>query len=180
MVRSTVTYASWTVVILLLCGCDSSKPAPSGGSTPSIPNGVFVDRVAEKSTDVADAKKSAKEGNEIVVHGRIGGSKSPFVAERAMFTLADLRLPPCNANPDDKCPDPWDYCCEPKDKLLANTMTAQLTDKDGKPLKLGLKGVQGLEPLSEVVLAGRVASKSDQSMVVTISRIEVRKAAASR
>lgn len=180
MVRSIVRNLSRTLFVFVLSGCDSSKPAPSGGPSPSVPDGVFVAKVAEKPIDVSDAKKASREGEEVVIHGRIGGSKSPFVAERAMFTLADMRMPPCNANPDDKCPDPWDYCCEPKDKLLANTLTAQLTGPDGKPLKLDLNGVKGLKPLAEVIVAGRVASKSEQSMVVNIARIEVKPAAAGR
>ncbi len=109
------------------------------------------------------------------MQGRIGGGVNPFVAERAVFTLADLSLPPCDANPDDKCPTPWDYCCEPQDKIVAASVSVQVADDAGKPLKLGLNGVNGLRPGGELIVKGRVASKDGNSLVVSATTIFVKK-----
>ena len=58
--------------------------------------------------------------------------------------------------------------------MLAHTVTVLVTDEAGKPIRAGLRGWQGLQPLSDVVVSGRVASKTkDGAMVIHARRIHV-------
>src|SRR5690348_5140480 len=57
--------------------------------------------------DVVAAKKSAKDGQPVVVRGRIGAQKEPLAAGRAIMTIADVSMPTCDKTPMDKCPTPW-------------------------------------------------------------------------
>jgi hypothetical protein len=116
--------------------------------------------------EVGAGKKDATKGAKVSLHGRIGGSKDPFVAGRAMFTLADVSLPPCSDNPEDGCETPWDYCCEPRDKITANTVTIRFLDSNGAILTGDLNGVHGLRPLADVTVQGQVSKESEGSNIV--------------
>lgn len=140
-----------------------------------LPNGFFVDKQPENAKDVSDVRKAGtlKVGDEVVLRGRIGGSKEPFVAGRAVFTLVGRGIKACNESPDDKCSTPWDYCCEPKDQILANSVTVQVTDAKGQILRTDMKGRQSLKELSDVVVSGKVASSDGKAIVITASAVAI-------
>lgn len=141
----------------------------------SPPSGFFVEKQPENVRDVSEARKSGtlKAGDKVVLRGRVGGSKEPFVAGRAMMTLVGRGLKACNENPDDKCTKPWDYCCEPKEDILANSVTVQVVDAKGQVLRTDMKGRRGLKELSEVVVVGKVASADGKAVVVNAESIHV-------
>mgnify|MGYP006138360095 CR=1 FL=1 len=60
-------------------------------------------------------------------------------------TLLDAAVTTCDKMPGDSCKTPWDACCEPRESLQANTATIQIVDASGKPLKTGLRGVNGID-----------------------------------
>lgn len=168
-------------------GCQRSTPpsgsgagdantavAPAaGGAETAVPASAFLEKSPDGAKSVEDVKKDAAAGQEVVVRGRIGGRVDPFVEGRAIFTLADESMKSCNELHADQCPTPWDYCCEPKDSLTAKTLTVQLVGSDGRPLKAGLKGQHGLNPLEHVVIAGRVASAAENAVVIDATGIYV-------
>lgn len=59
---------------------------------------------------VIDVRKLAKDGDEIAVIGRIGGSKEPFTKGRASFTIVDPSFVPCNEKGEDDSETPWEFC----------------------------------------------------------------------
>ncbi len=142
-----------------------------------LPVGFFKDTLPEDAKDVSQARKAAtlKVGDDVVLQGRIGGSKEPFVAGRAVFTLMGRGLKPCNENPDDRCSMPWDYCCESRDDIVANSVTVQVVDAKGRILRTDMKGRRALKELSEIVVTGKVASASAGVVIVNATSIhEVR------
>lgn len=179
--RRVGTHACIGVLCALIAGaCDrganeEAKPNASNGAADALPPGFFLNTAPAGAKSVLEVKRTAKIGDKIVVRGRIGGSKSPFVEGRAMFTLTDMSLPPCNANPEDKCPTPWDYCCEPADRIAAHSLTVQIIGPDGQTLKSGLRENSELTPLSELIMKARVArNDGDKSFVVTCTGLYVR------
>lgn len=82
---------------------------------------------------VADAVTQIFEaGNEptVVVEGRVQRYADGVFA----IHLADMALLYCGqTNTEDKCPEPWDYCCEDKAKIKAGTMYVEFVGADGKP-----------------------------------------------
>lgn len=168
-------------ILVLLAGCGDPpppEPADAGtGDATGLPDGLFLAAAPDGPVGVTDAKKSAQEGDEVVLRGRVAGTKHPFVDGRAALTLADMdAVTPCNVNPEDGCQTPWDACCDTPAELVAGTATIEVVGADGKPLAVGLKGAGGIEELSVLVVRGKVARRpDDQVLIVHATGIHVEK-----
>lgn len=167
------------VMLMGVAGCDKGKPAatntkstPDAGSSVVIPATYFVTAEPAEAKPIVEVKKSAKAGDEIVMRGRIAGSRDPFIPGRASFTMTDLSLAVCV----DDCKTPWDHCCdEPKD-IAANAATVQLVDDKGEVIKTEAKGVHGLNPNAELVVVGKVKSMDEAgNLVVDVKQVYVKK-----
>lgn len=126
------------------------------------------------AVDVVAARKDAQPGQAVVVRGVVGGRAKPFVDGRALFTLVDNAIPRCDANPDDRCPTPWDYCCADRARLAASMATVQVVDADGRPIAAALEGVGGLKAGDVVVIAGTTAAgTSPSALIINATRLHV-------
>ncbi len=86
-------------------GSATDVPVPAG-----LPANLLLAAKPDGAKDVFDAKQAAKEGDTIVIRGKIGGSKDPFVDGRAVFTLADpTKIIECSKREGDTCTTPEDY-----------------------------------------------------------------------
>jgi hypothetical protein len=101
------------------------------------------------------------------------GVPVPFVESRAAFVLGDENtLTPCDLKAMDKCKTPWDACCDPAPVRQAGTATIQILDANGKPVRSGLKGFNGLKELSRVTVSGVVADNSSpESFIVNATAV---------
>jgi hypothetical protein len=151
-----------------IAGCDRQPAAPQAVPSAAIPAGLLLSEAPAGAKDVAAVVKEAKNGDEVVVRGRIGGRAEPFVGDRAVVQIIDPAIKACSENPGDGCTTPWDVCCEPTDRLLAGSLLVQVLDADGRPLKAGLKGVGGLQPLSTIIVKGK-AARPEGSKAVTVN-----------
>jgi hypothetical protein len=156
-------------------GCDRKSEGPKTAAAPAVglPESLFLGAAPADAKDVKDAKPTLKAGDKVVLAGRIGGSRAPFVAGRAVFTLVDPRLPTCADDPADTCTTPWDYCCEAPEVLNANMATVQVVNAEGQPLKSGLEGVHGLKPLAKVTVVGTVTQADGKNLLVKADGIYV-------
>lgn len=176
-----IILATLGVGAVILTACDkpaSDKPSSNAPVQPAaaIPASLFIAEAPADPKNVGEVKKNATAGQEVVITGRIGGSEAPFVDGRAMFMLADVTtMKACDEmGSDDHCTKPWDYCCEPRELLVANTCTVQVVGDDGRPLKATLKGAGALADGSRVIVRGKVAQKADQTLVINAEAIFVK------
>ncbi len=153
------------VFISGIVGAQTKQSQSSAG----LPSDLFVKALPGNPVDVGEARKTAQQGQQVVIRGRIGGVPHPFADKYAIFVLSDLALLVCV----DDCATPWDYCCTPREKILANVATVQVVDGKGKPLNVSIKGVNGLNPLSEVVVRGLVAKQDGKTLIVNAQNIFV-------
>ena len=167
---------------LLLSGCGDAQTSakttvtsPPPSTAQALPAGLILKEAPTGAKDVGALKKDAKEGDEIVIRGQIGGRPDVFNAGRATFLIADMKFPACNMKPGDKCETPWDFCCETPEAREANTAAIQVTDPDGKILKADVRGVSGIDYLSVVVIKGKVAKREEKNLVVNATGIYVEK-----
>jgi len=160
------------------CGGDSQPPSESSRATAQaeLPTGFFLSQEPPATKTVEDAKKSARPGDTVTLRGRIGGAKDPFVDGRAVFTLMGAGLKPCgDGSPMPECKTPWDYCCDTSRDIAEHSATIQVVDASGAPLKLSIKGRNGIRELSDLIVVGKVKQADGHLMIVNASAIYVRK-----
>ena len=144
-----------------------SSTAPSPASAEALPAGPVLAEAPPGAKDVVAVRKDAKQGDEVVLRGRVGGSKTPFVGGRASFQLVDASLKACGeCTALDECKTPGDYCCSDPKEIAAHSASVQVVGADGRPLRAGLAGAGGLKPLSEVVVKGTVAKAAESGVLV--------------
>ena len=164
-----LTVGGWVAGCGEDAGTDSAATSPGGqpaASAPEpLPAGLVLTEAPSGAQDIAEVRRSAKDGDEVVVRGKIGGQVDPFVNGRAAVRLVDVGVPSCADNPKDKCETPWDYCCD-VDEAAQKSLTIQVVGADGRPLKTELKGVGGMKPLSELVVRGKVTRAAGSDAVV--------------
>lgn len=162
--------------VLVLGSCGKEQDGSGVRSKRSAP-AALVFMLAEEPQDAAPVgriKAEGQVGEEVVVRGRIGGRVDPIARDLAIFLIADTSLLTCADLPDDHCPTPWDYCCEPRPSLMARTATVQIVTADGAPLEVNLREA-GLSPMSEVVVRGRVGERpTPEILVINASGIWVK------
>jgi predicted hotdog family 3-hydroxylacyl-ACP dehydratase len=159
-----------------LPACGRTETAPTTPPAAILPAGLFIETEPADAVPVHTAKQSAREGERIVIRGRIGGTREPFVAGRAVMTIVDPGLPTCDERADDDCPTPWDYCCETRADIVASAATVQVSGDNGGPLRADLKNISGLKPGAEVVIVGTVGrTESPTAFLVHAKTIYVRK-----
>ena len=171
-----------TMLLVTLAGCGdgNDKKVSNDKATPntpgpavSLPADLLVSTTPGEAKNIVDLKKDAKEGDEVVVRGVVGGDTNPFVANRAMVSLIDMAVPTCKEN-GEECPTPWDYCCVPQEELTKAKATVQVVGKNGFPLKVALSSGQKLKPYDVIVVRGKVGARpSGDVLVVNATSIYV-------
>lgn len=161
----------YTIITLLMIGlmvsCGKKEETKTVTEKPKveIPQSVFAKKL-EQGIPVLEARKH-KAGDKITVQGKIMGSMKPFVEGRASFIIGDpAKLTSCDLKEDDPCESPWDVCCDDSQDIADATLSIQLIDGSGKVLKAGLKGINGLKELSNVVVEGTVDSASNKMVMI--------------
>lgn len=169
---------SLVFVFQVLQGCEKQQPPANHNDSPApnqasagLPAGLFVTAPPANAKTVEEMKATAKTGDSVVVRGRVGGSKDPFVDGRAVFTLVGSGLKACSDNADDKCSTPWDYCCDTAADIAKHSVTIQVVDGAGAPIKASIKGQNSIKELSELVVVGKVSQASEKVMIVAATSI---------
>lgn len=151
-------------IFFALIGVTGCGDATSSGPHAATSGGEF--RLASEPSgalEVLDAKDQAKDGEPIVVIGRLGGGLKPWIEGRAAFLLVDTRiLPACEEG--DQCKEGCPDCS--REMLAASTMVKFLGD-DGKTLPVDARKLLGVKEQETVVIEG-VASR-DKSGNVSIA-----------
>src|SRR5262249_12834206 len=127
---------SWSILViacLVTVGCqrsgngtDTNIVITGGGGT--IDTRYLLQEEPPDAKGVLDLKKDAKDGEDIVIVGRVGGRVEPFVKGRTSFTIVDPSLKTCSDKEGDNCTTPWDYCCEHPENLARATVLVKFVD----------------------------------------------------
>lgn len=164
--QKLVVVSSLALALLAAGGCRKGK----GEALPTsdLPDSFWLKSEPANAKPVAEVREKAKSGEQVVVAGRVGGAKEPFAKDAAAFTVVDASLKPCT----DECSAPWDYCCEPPDRLTKNTITIEFLDGASR-IKTGARGFHGLDHLKNVVVTGEARRDEAGNMVVVAKGIYV-------
>lgn len=150
------------IAALALVGACAEKSETA--SAPRQSSAWLLASMPEGAKPVAEVKIFAREGDTVVVRGRIGGRVEPITKGSPVFIIMDTSIPTCDELEDDHCPTPWDYCCETPEAIAANNATVQLVTQEGAPLTADLLA-EGLKPQDEVVVVGTVGPRPSETVL---------------
>jgi hypothetical protein len=168
-----VSVAAGLLIAFHLVGCGTSTPPPEQISTqPPDPRYLLTEQPAE-AKPVIDVRKDAKDGDEIVIAGRIGGDVDPWVKGRAAFLIVDPSLVPCSEREGDSCPTPWDYCCD-TDRLAESKATIKFVDESGETLATDARQLLGVKELQHVTVRGRAQRDEAGNLTVLAQKVYVK------
>jgi hypothetical protein len=174
MFRGTLLTLVVAAAVCIGCGTKTTTE----GDAPTKPAGdaakFFLTEEPAGAKSVVDVKTNAKDGDEVTLIGRIGGSDSPFVSGRASFTIVDTSFVPCNERPDDACETPWDYCCA-TDLLPGGTATVKIVDAEGATLAKDAKQDLALKELQTIVVKGKAKRDEAGNLIVLAPAVFVKK-----
>jgi hypothetical protein len=152
----------------------TSQTTPNTNEETSTADAKYVmTEEPEGAQDVIAIRESAKDGDEILITGRIGGDKKPFIDGLAAFTIVDHSLTACSDIEGDNCATPWDYCCQ-TDKLPGATAVVELHDEDGKLVEGNAKQILKVQELSTVVVKGKALRDDAGNLTVVAESVYVK------
>ncbi len=165
------------VGLVIALGCNqgaTTTTTTEKESSPAIDGGQFLlTSEPADANDVIKIREAAKDGDDVTIVGRIGGSHNPWVEGRAAFSIVDGSLKACSDIPGDKCPAPWDYCCE-TGKLPTSTALVKVVDAEGKLINSDARKLFNLKELQTVVVKGKAKRDDAGNLTVFASGIFVR------
>ncbi len=171
MMSGVLLGAVW---LLVGCGQPVSQPTLTTKTpAPKIDGTKFV--LAEEPADaktVDEVRETAKDGDDVVIVGRIGGDRDPWVADRAAFLIVDPSRIPCSERKNDSCKTPWDYCCETD--LAKSKATIKFVDDAGKTLANDARQLLNVKELQTVVVKGHAKRDEAGNLTVLASGLFVR------
>ena len=160
-----IVAVSAVAVAALALGCrDEGQVKTAAGPDGQSPVWLLT-TPPEAPQSITQARAGAAEGDAVVLRGRIGGRRDPISPGSPVFTVVDLSIPYCGQDHEDDCPQPWDYCCEPREKLKAGSATVQVVGADGQAASAG-PAAAGLKPLDEVIVVGTVGPRPNDDVFI--------------
>lgn len=167
------------LVSLMLIGCQpqgqnstnppSERPAPKE-SAAAVGQKYLLPQEPTSPKEVAAARKVVKDGDEVVIVGKVGGSEKPFTKGRASFQLADAGLPI-----EEGCDCPWDFCNVPVEERKASTVTIRFINDQGQTLPTPAQEMFSIKELSTVVVKGKVSRDDKDNVTILATGLFVRK-----
>lgn len=175
--RSLIAVSVACLLFIVIVGCGGSNSAQTNSnedkqSGPSAEGEKYLlESEPPDAKGVIETLGAAKNEEEIVVIGRIGGQTNPWL-EGAAFLIVDEKLRPCNEIPGDKCKVPWDYCCEPD--LGKSRTLVKIVDESGKLVESDARKLIAVKELQTVVIKGKADRDEDGNLTVLASGLYVK------
>ena len=161
----------------LASGCSSSSNSSDAvvATSASIDGTKFL--LADEPDDavgVIEARESAKDGDSIVVVGRIGGAANPWVEGRAAFTLIDAsKLIVADGQESGEAEICLDDCCA--EERAGCTTLVKVIDADGKLVPADARKLLGITDSDMIVVSGKVSKDETGNFAILASGVHVRR-----
>jgi hypothetical protein len=165
-------WLSLLLAVVLASGCGKSNTSTGdgsskqGGAQGAASSKYVLTAEPSGAKGVIETRKDAKDGDEVVVEGRIGGDKKPWVEGRAVFWIVDPSIPSCRETKDDNCPTPWDYCCKSKDELAPLMATVKVVDEKGQTVQEDARKLLHVTELERVIVRGHAKRDEAGNLII--------------
>jgi hypothetical protein len=124
----------------------------------------------ENPISVLQLKESAKDGDPVVLVGRVGGGQKPWIDGRAAFLVVDDGVAPACA--DEECGEECAHCAA---ALADATTMVKFVDAQGKVLPTDSRELLGVEDFQTVVVRGIAAKDQAGNVTVIADGIYIRR-----
>lgn len=169
MYRTTI---GWLGCVLALgfttTGCSNSSATPAATA---VGGSYLLKSEPAGAIEIIDAREKAKDGEPIVVVGRLGGGLNPWIDGRAAFLLVDTRiLPSCEEGEqcEADCPD----CAA---EMAEASAMVKFLGEDGKVLSTDARALLGVKEQETVVIEGVANRDKSGAMSIAAKGIFVRR-----
>lgn len=161
------------IAIVCAAGAVSSmakKAVAAPANAPSVDEHFLIKEEPAKAAGVIAVRNTAKDQQDVLVLGRIGGKKNPWIRNVAAFAIVDQSLQSCDQK-GHNCPYPWDYCCSPN---LAKSMVLVIfVDEKGEPIKKDARELLGVKELDTVIVQGKARRDKTGNVVIMASKLHI-------
>lgn len=137
---------------------------------PTIDEHFLIKEEPAKATAVIAVHNNAKDQQDVLVVGRIGGKKNPWIRNVAAFPIVDQSLQSCDQK-GHNCPSPWDYCCSTN--LSKSMVLVIFVDEKGEPIKKDARELLGVKELDTVVVQGKTRRDKAGNVVIMASKLHI-------
>jgi hypothetical protein len=171
----TLSLTFTAAVLAVMAGCSQSSNVGDGGGGAAVDGSKYLlSSEPEGAQHIIAARKSTKDKDDVVLIGRIGGSKTPWVKDMAAFTIVDSSLKSCADRPDDNCPAPWDYCCETNTTLADSSVVVHVVDGSGNIVKQDASKLLNVKELATVVVRGKAKRDANGNFTILATGVYVK------
>ena len=133
------TWWAGLLALALAAGCNRgekpSEPSDAGERSEAEKAKYLLTEEPSGGKGVLAVRKESRDGDEVVIVGRIGGEAKPWVEGRAAFWIVDPSVKSCQDTAGEDCPTPWDYCCIPREELRQAMATVKVVDGQGQTVR---------------------------------------------
>lgn len=158
------------------CGQQTVQATVDTRNTPVIDKSKYIlTEEPDGAVGVIIAREDAKDHDDIVLVGRIGGRKDPWIDGRSAFTVIDAAMSVvadgAESGDGELC---MDDCCA---SLRAECTTlVKIVDEQGKPLPIDARVLLGAKETDMVVVKGKVQRDDEQgTFTIAASGVYVRR-----
>lgn len=171
---------SWLVVSTFICfatGCGQSSATGSSSDSQTLPPGsskYVLSQEPDGAVGVIEARTDSKDGDEIVLLGRIGGRKDPWIRGLAAFVVIDAAMLVVGdgeeSSKNEVCMD--DCCASLRTEC---TTLVKIVDHQGKPLAIDARKLLDASENDLVVIKGHVQRGEEGNFSVAANGVYVRR-----
>jgi hypothetical protein len=171
MFQSTHAFVFVSAAALTFGVVPSSPALADEPARPAVDKRFLLEKAPKEAADVVAVRKDAKDKDEVVVVGRIGGRVNPWIKGAAAFSIVDRSRKACSETEGDTCPTPWDFCCEAD--LPKFTLLVMVQDATGGVVKKDARQLLGVKELDTVYIQGRAKRDKAGNIVIMASKLFV-------
>ena len=178
MLRPIGTISPMLLLLAAFCGCsqESIQATAAHANLPQIDKSRYLlSEEPDGAIGVMIAREDAQDQDDIVLVGRIGGRKNPWIEGRSAFMVIDAAMAVvadgAESGAGEVC---MDDCCA---SLRAECTTlVKVVDEQGKPLAIDARELLSAKANDMVVVKGKVQrDKKEGTFTIAASGVYVRR-----
>lgn len=132
----------------------------------------LLDEEPDGAVGVIAARETAEDGKPLVMVGRIGGTKNPWIVGRAAFTLLDASMTVVAEGEMTEGAICTEECCDAERATC--TAVVKIVDQNGSLISVDSRQLLGVKDSDMVVVKGRAKKDDKGNFVMLADQVYIR------